>query len=115
MAAHWAGALPPAVHHLPYETLVGDVENEARKLIACLGLASEPACREFYKTERAMRTASAWQVRQPLYDSSVGLWRNYPKHLPPLCAAIGLDRDAPTGARPRAIWSDPAGLRRRAD
>ena len=74
MAAHWAGALPLA--------------------------AWEPACLEFYKTERAVRTASTWQVRQPLYDSSVGRWKIYYKHLAPLCAAIGLDREAPTRARP---------------
>jgi tetratricopeptide (TPR) repeat protein len=100
MAAHWADALPLAAHHVQYETLVGDFENEARMLIAFLGLGWEPSCLEFYRTERAVRTASTWQVRQPLYSSSVGRWKNYRNHLAPLCAAIRLDRDAPTGARP---------------
>jgi hypothetical protein len=85
---------------MQYETLVDDFENEAKKLIAFLGLAWEPGVLEFYKTERAVRTASTWQVRQPLYHSSVGRWRNYERHLGPLCAAISLDRQAPTGARP---------------
>jgi tetratricopeptide (TPR) repeat protein len=100
MAAQWGDALPLPVHHVQYETLVGDFENEAKLLIAFLGLAWEPGCLEFFKTERAVRTASTWQVRQPLYSSSVGRWCNYARHLAPLCAAIGLDRDAPTGARP---------------
>jgi tetratricopeptide (TPR) repeat protein len=100
MAAHWSGALTLPVHHLQYETLVGDFEHEARRLIAFLGLAWEPGCLEFYRTERAVRTASTWQVRQPLYPGSVGRWRNYARHLEPLCAAIGLDPEAPTAARP---------------
>jgi hypothetical protein len=47
-----------------------------------------------------VRTASTWQVRQPLYSGSVGRWRNYARHLVPLCAAIGLNPDAATGTRP---------------
>ncbi len=100
MSAHWAQCLPLPMHHVQYETLIGDFETEARKLIDFLGVDWEPACLEFHKTERAVSTASTWQVRQPLYDSSVGRWRNYAKHLAPLCAAIGLDPEAPTGARP---------------
>ena len=103
MSAYWARCLPLAMHHVQYETLIGDFETEARKLIDFLGLDWEPACLEFHNTERAVSTASAWQVRQPLYDSSVGRWRNYAKHLAPLCAAIGLDPEAPTGARPADI------------
>jgi hypothetical protein len=103
MTAYWSRCLPLSMHHVQYEALVGDFEAEARKLIDFLGLDWEPACLEYYKTERAVRTASAWQVRQPLYDSSVGRWRNYAKHLTALCDAIGLDPEAPTGARPGDI------------
>jgi hypothetical protein len=103
MSAYWARCLPLSMHHVQYETLIGDFENEARKLIEFLGLDWEPACLEFHKTERAVSTASAWQVRQPLYDSSVGRWRNYAKHLAPPCAAMGLDPDAPSGTRPADI------------
>jgi hypothetical protein len=103
MAAHWATCLPLSMHHVQYETLVDDSENEAKKLIAFLGLEWEPACLEFYKTERPVRTASTWQVRQPLYRSSVGRWRRYRKHLAPLCEVIGVDIDAETGARPRDL------------
>jgi len=100
MSNHWTATLPLQVHHVRYETLVEDFESEARRLVAFLGLAWEPDCLAFHKTERAVRTASTWQVRQPLYHSSVGRWRNYAAHLAPLCAAIGVDREAPTGARP---------------
>jgi hypothetical protein len=100
MCAYWTRCLPLSMHHVQYETLIGDFEPEARKLIDFLGLAWEPACLEFHKTERAVRTASLWQVRQPLYDSSVGRWRNYAAHLGELCAALGIDPEAPTGALP---------------
>ncbi len=101
MGAYWARSGPPLrVHRVQYETLVADFETEARKLIAFLGLDWEPACLDFHKTERAVRTASVWQVRQPLYDRSVGRWRHYAPHLGPLCEALGIAPDAPTGARP---------------
>lgn len=103
MAAYWARCLPLSMHHVQYETLISDFETEARKLIGFLGLEWEPACLEFHKTERAVLTASAWQVRQPIYDSSVGRWRNYAKHLAPLCGVVGIDPEAPTGARPADI------------
>jgi hypothetical protein len=100
VATYWSGCLPLRAHHVQYETLVGDFESEAKKLIAFLGLEWEPACLEFYKTERAVRTASTWQVRQPLYDSSVGRWRHYEKYMAPLGGAISVALDAETGARP---------------
>jgi tetratricopeptide (TPR) repeat protein len=109
MAVYWGGCLPLRAHHVRYETLIGDFESEARKLIAFLGLEWEPACLEFYKTERAVRTASTWQVRQPLYDSSVGRWRHYAKHLAPLCAAIGIAPDAETGTPPADLASPSRG------
>jgi tetratricopeptide (TPR) repeat protein len=101
MGAYWVRCgLPLRTHHVQYETLVEDFETEARKLIAFLGLEWEPSCLEFHKTERAVRTASVWQVRQPLYDRSAGRWRHYAKHLGPLCEVLGIAPDAPTGTRP---------------
>ncbi|MGO9741629.1 MAG: hypothetical protein ACLPN5_08995 [Roseiarcus sp.] len=78
--------------------MIGDFETEALKLIEFLGLAWEPVCFEFHKTGRAVRTASAWQAGQPLYDDSVGRWRHYARRLGPLRQVIGIDPDAPTGA-----------------
>jgi tetratricopeptide (TPR) repeat protein len=103
MASHWTKTLPLAIHHVRYETLVADFEVEARKLIQFLGLAWQPGCLEFHKTERSVLTASAWQVRQPLFSSSVGRWLHYRAYLGSLCAAIAIAPDAPTGARPDDI------------
>ncbi len=86
--------LPLPVHHVDYETLVADFENETRQLIAFLGLAWEPACLEFYKTERAVRTASTWQVRQPLYDEFGRPLANYAP-----ASDTALRRDRPRGRR----------------
>ena len=101
MALAWENRLPLKVHHVQYESLVRDLETEARKLVAFLDLDWEPRCLEFHKLSRLVKTASLWQVRQPIYDRSVGRWRNYRRHIGPLCDAIAIDIDAPDGARPR--------------
>ncbi len=81
---HWHQVLPGRFHEVFYEDMVEDLEGEARRLIDYLGLPWDPACLSFHKTERAVMTASHWQVRQPLYATSVGRWRPYRKHLGPL-------------------------------
>ncbi|MGH8672602.1 MAG: tetratricopeptide repeat-containing sulfotransferase family protein [Burkholderiales bacterium] len=85
---HWKAALPLPMLDVEYEQLVANQEAESRRIIEFLGLEWEPDCLEFHRTERAVRTASVWQVRQPLYDRSVGRWRNYEKHLGPLLEII---------------------------
>ncbi len=89
VGAHWLRVLPERAIEVNYETLVGDLEGQSRRLIEFLGLDWEPACLEFHRTERTVATASNWQVRQPLYRHSVGRWRNYERHLGPLLAALG--------------------------
>jgi tetratricopeptide (TPR) repeat protein len=84
LTRHWLSVLPGPVLEVNYETLVGDLEAESRRLVDFLGLAWDAACLEFHKTERPVTTASAWQVRQPLYDSSIGRWRRYRSHLGPM-------------------------------
>jgi tetratricopeptide (TPR) repeat protein len=84
MADHWRQVLPLPVLDLHYEELVADLEGQARRLIDFIGLDWDPACLSFYETERAVNTPSTWQVRQPIYSSSVGRWRNYERHLGPL-------------------------------
>jgi tetratricopeptide (TPR) repeat protein len=81
---HWRKVLPLRILEVQYESLVGNLEAESRRLIDFLGLEWDPACLSFHETERTVLTASHWQVRQPLYDSSVGRWRHYQKHLGPL-------------------------------
>lgn len=90
LGRHWTAVLPMRLLEIDYETLVGDLEGESRRLIAFLGLDWEPRCLDFHLTERSVTTASTWQVRQKLYSGSVGRWRQYRRHLDPLFAALGV-------------------------
>ena len=101
LAAHWLRVLPLEILVIDYEKLVADLEGESRRLIEFLGLECEPACLDFHRTERPVMTASAWQVRQPLYQHSVGRWRRYARNLRPLLdvlAAGAIKETAPAGA-----------------
>jgi hypothetical protein len=84
LATHWLRVLPLEILVIDYEKLVSDPERESRRLIEFLGLDWEPACLDFHLTERPVLTASAWQVRQPLFTRSVGRWHRYAGHLRPL-------------------------------
>jgi tetratricopeptide (TPR) repeat protein len=89
LMAHVDAVLPGRVHRVIYERMVDDTESEVRALLAYCGLEFEPACLEFYRTERAVRTASSEQVRQPIYREATEEWRAYEPHLGPLRAALG--------------------------
>jgi tetratricopeptide (TPR) repeat protein len=86
---HWDRVLPGKVLHLQYEALVREPEAEIRRLLDHCGLVFESDCLSFHRTRRAVRTASAEQVRQPLYSSAVGYWRHYSAELEPLRRALG--------------------------
>jgi tetratricopeptide (TPR) repeat protein len=86
---HWDEALPGRVLHVSYENLVRDPETQIRRLLEHCGLDFEPACLAFHETKRPIRTASAEQVRQPLYTSGIGYWRNFEHELEPLHVALG--------------------------
>ena len=82
---HWREVLPrTAFFEVQYEELVMDKEAQTRRLIDYCGLAWHDACLESHKTERAVKTASITQVRQPVYQSSVERWRSYEAYLQPL-------------------------------
>ncbi len=86
---HWRGALPAGVMiDVRYEDLVSDFEGEARRIVAHCGLDWDDACFEFYAAARPVLTASAAQVRRPLYATSVGRRRRYEDGLAPLLAAL---------------------------
>ncbi len=86
---HWHAVMPDLILEVSYEKLVGDMENETRRLLAFCGLAWEPACLDFHKTARAIQTASATQVRKPVYTSSIGRWKHFERHINPLLSELG--------------------------
>lgn len=89
LMAHVDTVLPGKVHRVVYERMVGETENEVRRLLAFCGLDFEPACLAFHETERAVRTASSEQVRQPIYRSATEDWQRYDAYLEPLKRALG--------------------------
>ncbi|MDB5440250.1 MAG: sulfotransferase [Caulobacteraceae bacterium] len=92
LMAHWKQVLPEGVMlEIPYEGLVGDLETCARRMVAHCGLEWSPACLNFHNTRRSVRTASAAQVRQPIYDHAVGRWKPYAAQLAPAFKAMGLE------------------------
>ncbi len=74
---HWRTVLPVPLLEVDYEDTVADLEGVARRLLAWCRLDWEPACLEFHKSDRPVRTASVTQVRQPIYTRSVARWRHY--------------------------------------
>jgi len=89
LMAHVDNVLPGKVHRVIYERMVDDTEAEVRRLLDYCGLAFEPQVLEFYKTERAVRTASSEQVRRPIYRDATDEWRAYDAYLTPLKTALG--------------------------
>jgi tetratricopeptide (TPR) repeat protein len=85
---HWRRTLPGAIYEVGYEAIVADQRGETVKLLAHCGLDWEESCAEFHRNPSASTTASASQVRRPLYDTSVAQWRHYPTELAPLAEAL---------------------------
>ena len=86
---HWDEVLPGRVLRVRYEDVVEDLESQVRRLLDHCGLAFEQACVNFHETERAVRTASSEQVRQPIFQGGLDQWQNYEAFLDPLKAALG--------------------------
>jgi tetratricopeptide (TPR) repeat protein len=106
LMAHWRNVLPAGVMlEVQYEDVVDDLEGQARNIIAHCGLDWEDSCLAFHETQRPVETASARQVRQPIYRSSLGRWRSYAGLLQPLRQALGLPDE---GAAPLAAEGRPS-------
>jgi tetratricopeptide (TPR) repeat protein len=85
LMAHWREVLPSeAMLEVDYEDVVSDTKTQVRRLLAYCGLAWDDACLRYYESRRPVRTASAVQVRQPLFSSSIGRWKAYERMLAPL-------------------------------
>ena len=94
LMAHWQQQLPGVIHTVSYEALVNNAEQEAKQLIAYCGLEWQEQCLRFYENKQASTTASATQVRQPIYQSSINKWQAYQQALQPVKAileAAGID------------------------
>ncbi|MGI8611985.1 MAG: tetratricopeptide repeat-containing sulfotransferase family protein [Sphingomicrobium sp.] len=89
LMAHVDAVMPGRVHRVLYERMVDDTESEVRRLLDHCALEFHPACLEFHRTERAVRTASSEQVRQPIYRDATEEWRAYESFLDPLKDALG--------------------------
>ncbi len=102
--AHFDAVMLGRVHRVIYETLVEHTESEVRRLLDYCGLDFDERCLRFYENDRAVRTASSEQVRQPIYRDGVDHWRHYEPWLGPLVQALGPVLDAYP-----AVPSFPAG------
>jgi len=86
---HWDAALPGRILRVQHEDVVEDLEGNVRRMLDYCGLPFEPACVEFHKTERSVRTPSSEQVRQPIFRDGLDQWKQYEAWLGPLLAALG--------------------------
>ncbi len=88
---HWNAVLPIPIYTVDYEVLVANPESETQKLVASTGLAWDDRCLSFNQNERAVRTPSKWQVRQPMYSSSIDRWKRFENHLQDVLSKLALD------------------------
>jgi tetratricopeptide (TPR) repeat protein len=89
LMAHFDAVLPGMVHRVFYEAMIDDTEAEVRRLLAYCGLPFEASCLRFYDNDRAVRTASKQQVRQPIFRDGVEHWRHFEPWLGPLKHSLG--------------------------
>lgn len=86
---HWDSVLPGKILRVRYEDVVADLDTQVRRLLDYCKLPFEEACINFHQTERAVRTASSEQVRQPIFKSGVDQWENFSEYLDPLRKILG--------------------------
>jgi predicted Zn-dependent protease len=89
LMAHMDRVLPGKIHRVIYEQMIEDTEGEVRRLLDYCNLPFEDACLRFYENERAVRTASAYQVRQPIFREGLEQWKRFDPWLDPLREALG--------------------------
>ena len=86
---HWDEVFPGEILRVQYEDVVADLEHQVRRILDFCGLPFEDSCVEFHKTDRAVRTASSEQVRQPINTAGLEQWRHFESNLDPLKTALG--------------------------
>jgi|TARA_B110001469_G_scaffold118885_1_gene125993 tetratricopeptide (TPR) repeat protein len=93
LMTHWRKVLPGRFYEVSYEQLTSNQEPESRQLIEYCGLEWQDACLDFHKTQRKVKTASAFQVRQPMHNQSVDLWKRYGDALQPLLEDLYIPKE----------------------
>lgn len=88
---HWKAVLPDFILTVNHEDVVDDLEKEVRRLLDFCGLEFEPACLEFHKTKRNIKTPSSEQVRQPIYKSATEQWRYFEPYLSDLKRVLDIN------------------------
>ena len=91
LMAHWNQMLPGRILTVQHEEVVEDLEGQVRRLLTHCGLPFEPACLAYHETERAVRTPSSEQVRQPIFREGLDLWQDFEPWLAPLKEALGAE------------------------
>jgi len=99
LMTHWKAQFGADILDFDYDAFVREPRPAVERLLAFCGLDWEENCLSFHRVANAVKTASVWQVREPLYQRSSGRWRNYARHLAPLRAYLDDPRDA-TAAKP---------------
>ena len=85
---HWQDVLPTRILDVSYESLVADPKPQIERILEHCELSWEDACLAFHEADRPVRTASAAQVRQPIYTDAVARWKSYEAHLGPLIETL---------------------------
>ena len=86
---HWDRVLPGKVLRVQYESVVADLDTQVRRILDYCGLDFEEACVNFHENDRAVRTASSEQVRQPIFKSGLDQWENFSPYLTELRDVLG--------------------------
>jgi len=89
LLGHWKAIFGDGIHLVEYEAMISDPRRTVEEMLNYLGLDWDDRCLEFHQLGNTVKTASVWQVRQPLYTMSSGRWRNYEKHIGNLIARYG--------------------------
>ena len=77
LSQHWLKLFPENVLSVRYESLVTDTQTTIKACLEFLGLPWDPSCADFAGSDNPVNTGSLWQVRQPLYERSIGRWKHY--------------------------------------
>ena len=95
LSKHWDALFPSQILHVNYESLINNPEQEVRRILIYLELEWHESLMDFQGLDRPVKTASVWQVRQPIYSSSKGRWQRYAKYLKPLEEALSQPVNTP--------------------